>query len=380
MPSPSRWELFCTVVDNFGDAGVCWRLARQIAAELGVPVRLWIDRPEVLAALWPALDPAAERQSAAGVEICRWHAGADFAGVEAAAVVIEAFACELPESVIARMAAAPMPPRWINLEYLSGEEWVDGCHGLSSIHPATGLAKTFWIPGYSEASGGLIRERNLERARQAFLAHERGEFLHKLGVTAAADTVVLSLFAYPQAPIEALLGQLAEAAEPSVCLLTPGAASAAAARLFGVPALAAGERLRRGALTAVALPFFDQDGYDRLLWSCDLNLVRGEDSFLRAQWAGRPMVWNIYHQEEGAHAPKLEAFLGHYAQGLDVEIAALWGDFNRAWNDGALPAGAWTGLRRALPALSAHAEWWRASQFERADLLSRLVQNSGISL
>ena len=37
------WDIFCTVVDNYGDIGVCWRLARQLAAEHGFAVRLWVD-------------------------------------------------------------------------------------------------------------------------------------------------------------------------------------------------------------------------------------------------------------------------------------------------------------------------------------------------
>ncbi|HET9045379.1 MAG TPA: elongation factor P maturation arginine rhamnosyltransferase EarP, partial [Casimicrobiaceae bacterium] len=38
-----RWDVFCKVVDNFGDAGVCWRLARQLVAEHDLAVTLWID-------------------------------------------------------------------------------------------------------------------------------------------------------------------------------------------------------------------------------------------------------------------------------------------------------------------------------------------------
>ena len=26
------WDLFCRVIDNHGDLGVCWRLARDLAA------------------------------------------------------------------------------------------------------------------------------------------------------------------------------------------------------------------------------------------------------------------------------------------------------------------------------------------------------------
>ncbi len=65
----------------------------------------------------------------------------------------------------------------------------------------------------------------------------------------------------------------------------------------------------QGALEVQYLPFLPQHKYDDLLASCDLNFVRGEDSFVRAQLAGRPLVWHIYPQAEDAHLTKLQAFL-----------------------------------------------------------------------
>ena len=41
----------------------------------------------------------------------------------------------------------------------------------------------------------------------------------------------------------------------------------------------------------------------------DWNFVRGEDSLVRALWAGKPFVWQIYPQHDGAHWDKLTAFL-----------------------------------------------------------------------
>ena len=84
-----------------------------------------------------------------------------------------------------------------------------------------------------------------------------------------------------------------------------------------------GDQRRRGNLLIHVLPFVAQDDYDRLLWCCDLNAVRGEDSFVRAQWAGRPLLWHIYPQEEGAHWDKLEAFLAIYNADLMPEAAAV---------------------------------------------------------
>ena len=50
-----KWDLFCRVVDNFGDVGVCWRLAADLA-QRGEQVRLWIDDASALT--WMALQGA----------------------------------------------------------------------------------------------------------------------------------------------------------------------------------------------------------------------------------------------------------------------------------------------------------------------------------
>ena len=140
------------------------------------------------------------------------------------------------------------------------------------------------------------------------------------------------------------------------------------------PPLGAGDRLRRGSLDLRVLPFTDQDGYDRLLWACDLNFVRGEDSFVRAQWAALPMVWQIYPQAEGAHWPKLRAFLDRYCAGLEPEPAAALRMFTEAWNRGAGAGAAWPALAACLPALRRHARAWADQLGGMEDLATRLVR------
>ena len=129
MTTPLRWDIFCSVVDNYGDAGVAWRLARQLAAEHGRAVRLFIDTLPALARIAPDVDPSREHQQVRGVAITRWG-GAEhgLAPTTPAPVVIEAFGCGLPSSYLEAMRAAP--PAWINLEYLSAEICIEGYRGL----------------------------------------------------------------------------------------------------------------------------------------------------------------------------------------------------------------------------------------------------------
>ena len=163
-----RWDIFCTVIDNFGDAGVCWRLARQLAAEYELQVCLWIDDLRALQRLWPEVSAESAEQVVAGVVIRQWRV--PFAPVEAADVVIEAFACTLPESYVAAMERRAQLPAWINLEYLSAEPWVADCHGLASLQAHTALKKYFFFPGFTAGTGGVLGERDLQAQRLAFQA------------------------------------------------------------------------------------------------------------------------------------------------------------------------------------------------------------------
>ena len=290
------WDIFCSVVDNYGDIGVTWRLARQLAAEHGVTVRLWLDDLGAFARLCPQADRHAAQQWRQGVEVCQWPL--PWQPVQPADVVIEAFACELPAAYVAAMAARPQKVLWLNLEYLSAEDWVEGCHGLPSLQ-SNGLQKFFFFPGFTAGSGGLLRERDLLDQRRAFQAYPlaRAAFLQGLGVAPIAGARLVSLFAYENRALASWLEVLAADTRVTQLLVPEGRILADLQAWLGCTALVAGDHQRRGQLHVGVLPFVEQDQYDRLLWSCDFNAVRGEDSFVRAQWAGRPLLWHIYGQE-----------------------------------------------------------------------------------
>ncbi|MBY0270892.1 MAG: elongation factor P maturation arginine rhamnosyltransferase EarP [Burkholderiales bacterium] len=366
---PPTWDIFCKVVDNFGDAGVCWRLANILHREHGLNVRLWIDDLPTLRALHPALDATVPLQQVDGITVCCWQGAAPLPGD--AAVVVEAFGCGLPEGYVAAMAAKPRPPLWIVLEYLSAETWVDQHHGLSSPHPRLPLPRYFFFPGFTSATGGLLREADLLSRRAAF---DAAAFWHEMDFADNAETVLtVSLFAYADAPVAELLAAMAQGAEP-VLVAVPGPALLPAVQaFFGVTADDRGP-WRRGALEARALPFLSQMRYDELLWACDLNFVRGEDSFVRAQWAARPLVWQAYRQDEGAHQRKLQAFLDRYCTGLAPSAAAALGGFWRCWNGDAAGLGAaWPALRAAQAEIGRHAERWTRDLAAHADMARQLV-------
>ena len=377
MPSTRSWDIFCTVVDNYGDIGVCWRLARQLAAERRLRVRLWVDDLASFRRICPDIATGQESQRSHGVEVRWWRE--PFAAADPADVVVEAFACNPPPAYVAAMAARPRKPVWINLEYLSAESWVQGCHGLPSPHPTLPLVKHFFFPGFTAGTGGLLNEPGLEQARERFQrSHaEQARFWAGLGMRAARrGELQLSLFCYPQGAIDGLLRAWSAGATPVRCLVPDGTATDALSSYFGAESLAPGMSLRKGSLEVRVFPFLDQDQYDRLLWACDMNLVRGEDSFLRAQWAARPLLWQIYPQQEAAHWPKLLAFLGLYCAGLPPELAApvkrLW----EAWNQGdaAGTEAAWPGYWEKRLALQVHARDWAAGLGGTGNLANNLAQ------
>ncbi len=375
MAGPRSLELFCRVVDNFGDIGVCWRLARQLTGEHGIAVRLWVDDLASFKRICAEVEPAAEEQLRQGVVVRRWHeAMALPAPADIGDAVVEAFGCMLPPAFEQAMASRPPPPVWINLEYLSAEDWVAGCHGLPSPHPQLRLTKYFFFPGFEAGTGGLLREAGLETRRAAFASNatQQANFLARLGVRPSPDALLISLFCYPQAPLTALLNALRDDDRPSLMLVPQGVASAQLAAWAGrLPA--PGEVICMGSLSLQQVPFLDQPDYDRLLWCCDLNFVRGEDSMVRAQWAQRPLVWQIYPQQEDAHRVKLEAFLSLYCAGMAPEVSQACRRAWQAWNGEGDMGESWHALRDCLPALQAHMADWCARLHSLGDLAANLL-------
>jgi uncharacterized repeat protein (TIGR03837 family) len=379
-----RWDIFCAVIDNYGDIGVSWRLARQLATDFGLQARLWVDDPASLKKLCPELDLSCEIQMLFGVEIHFWsaesvgrpsgrHVGlqadpqADWTRVEPADVVIEAFGCPLPEPYVQAMATRAVKPVWINLEYLSAESWVEGCHAKPSPHPRLPLTKYFFFPGFTHATGGVMAESDLRAQLQAFQSDPEAidAFWASIGLPPSQpEEIRVSLFGYENAALTVLLDVWAASETAITCLMPEG-------RLM--PDLHAGQGFQRGNLNLKILPFVPQPDYDKLLWACDCNFVRGEDSFVRAQWAAKPFVWHIYPQAEAAHQLKLDAFLGRYLAGMDQTVAKAIRTFWLSWNQTGAAGQGWPEFWRHRAFLELHAQGWTLYLEELGDLASNLV-------
>lgn len=359
--SPARWDLFCAVIDNHGDLGVCWRLARQLR-DAGQTVRLWVDDASALA--WMA--PAAARGQEAGITVLPWERATQpdtLRLLPRADVWIEAFGCHLPDAFVAHGVALTgdaQPPAWINLEYLSAEGWVPRLHGLPSpvmSGPAKGWTKRFFYPGFTAGTGGLLREAALLQQQQVF---DRAAWRARHVPGLAADARLISLFCYEPAALPQLLQALVGTAHH--LLVLPGRPLAAVQQALQA------QPPHRPQPHWTALPYTDQHGFDQMLWACDLNCVRGEDSLVRALWAGQPFVWHIYPQHDDAHHAKLDAFLDWLQAPPSLRA------FHHAWNGlGAAHTATW-------PDDATLAQWAACTQAARQrllqqdDLLSQLLK------
>jgi uncharacterized repeat protein (TIGR03837 family) len=450
---PALW-IFCRVIDNFGDAGICGRLARQMADEHRFAVSLFIDLPETLEPLAPQLrlakagtpdespgysrdssrssgdsDPSfqpLERRSIAHetaeglstahdgsgeVRVIQWVEG-DEAGMLGRAhrdpvAIVSGFGCDLPAGVRAGLGTSGRAaPVWVDFEYLSAEDWVESFHGRASPKPQDSAVAHYFFPGFTPLTGGLLRERDLDERRIHFQASGKSaRFLAGLGLADQGEdsrlerrvrpdanrtwahathvqprTQRISLFCYPNAPLSDWLQAVAESEEPTLVCATAPIASAA---LSAAGASPDADRFSRGNLQIRRLPMLSQDDYDRLLWCCDLNIVRGEDSWIRAHWAARPFIWQPYPQSEGVHLTKLEAFLkrmsdmtrgrlGLATEADDVAIAAI-DAMMLAWSTGKRVAKAWQHYQVRFGEVRRLHEAWRLALLTQSDLASRLA-------
>jgi uncharacterized repeat protein (TIGR03837 family) len=371
--------IYCTVIDNFGDVGVCWRLARQLAHEHDLNVTLWIDDLVSFSKLAPSLNPQLAEQPLEKITVCMWYK--DHRDTLSTThqipldIIIEGFGCRLPDSVMSKMALQTKlgkPPLWINLEYLSAESWAVDCHLMPSVHPQTGLVQHFWFPSFSEKSGGLLRESDLLKKRDDLHnnTHDQEAFWAQLNISDAHSfDRRISLFSYENKAIHSLLNTLATDTKSSLLLVPEGKALADISRWADEP-LTQGSRITKDALTIIVLPFLNHQLYDQLLWVCDLNFVRGEDSFVRTQWAGRPFIWHIYPQDDDAHVVKLNAFIDTVAT---VHQNHFWQQSMLNWNfiD---PEYDWSNALSHLPEWQIMAQEWQGYLSAQPSLTTKLMQ------
>jgi uncharacterized repeat protein (TIGR03837 family) len=369
---PQYWDIFCKIIDNYGDIGVCWRLCQQLVNDHKIQVRLFIDDFTTAKKIIPQLDTNRAQQRIEDVMICTWPT------VETmpAKVVIETFSCTLPDTYLGQMAT--QQSTWINLEYLSAETWVSDFHAKPSPHPTLKITRHFFFPGFKNDTGGLLREKNLITKRDEFLNSTiaQSNFWQKLGIQNDDHSIKISLFCYPQANIKQLLLALYENNRSSTILFPFSGTIKSLSHIFTDFKQLDANTLVKQNVTVRLVPFLSQYNYDRLLWACDLNFVRGEDSWIRAIWASKPFIWQPYIQTEETHIKKMRAFLAAYSHNAPKEIQSLLLNTHLTWSAAKEDKGDFKELMLALPKLNSYAKQQTHLQSIQADLATNLLSFS----
>ena len=394
--------IFCSVVDNFGDIGICWRLARQLAHEHQWQVQLYVDDLVSFAKICPQVKVDAPRQRILDIQVSHWNAelvaswqadsspqqplrdlpqqsqNTELPELATPYLVIEALACTVPEGYLRQVARQNPQALWLNLEYLSAEDWVEGCHGLPSPQSVVPLTKYFFFPGFTSATGGLLREQSIVRQAQNLQQDSEGQrnFWQQLGIDDAHEYQLrISLFAYGQANIASWLTNIAQQGPKTLMLVPSGVLAQQLCAIYPELNSQTGQkRLELGQLTLVLMPFIAQPDYDLLLACCDINFVRGEDSVIRAHWAGRPFIWQIYRQEQQAHRQKLNDFLAKQLALATPELAALIQKAHDLWDLELDFSEIWPEYLKNIDKIQNHTIVWQQFLTQQQDLASNLVR------
>ena len=281
-------DIFCEVIDNYGDVGVAYRLAREFKRIYpNKKLRFFISQTEEINLIKKSND----------IEIIAYE---DISKIEDSAdLIIETFACEIPKKYMDK--ALKNSKLIINLEYFSAENWVDDFH-LQESFLGGNLKKYFFIPGLSKKSGGILLDNEfLERKKK--VEENRKHYLQKFEIKEEYD-LIGSVFSYEK-NFDSLINELKKLDKKVLLLILSEKTQKNFIKYFD-------NSDNYDKIKAMKLPFFTYDKYEELLSLCDFNLVRGEDSFVRALLLGKPFLWHIYPQKENTHIKKLNSFLEKY--------------------------------------------------------------------
>ncbi len=356
-------DILCRVVDNFGDIGVVYRLARSLSKLDGAPaLRLIVDNLEAFGAVCPEVDAQRPVQVVRGWTVLPWSGDAAVLAScraiyerDPARIVIEAFACGRPEWLESMLfdPADSATKTIINLEYLTAEPYADEFHLMPSLTRSPLVKKYIFMPGFTEKTGGLILDEPFMHA----LASGRGgagrhqhrlDVVRRLGLAIDSDSLRsfwIVVFGYER-DYERIIADIAEfAGERAVIVIAAAGKSQ--------PCLTAAWELAGRPFPLEVLPFVPQESWDALVLAADFSIVRGEDSLSRAALAGRPFLWHAYPQDGAYQLVKVRALLDRMAPFFEARHFAPLCDAFIAFNDRTADGPCVVGTESILPVLRA---------------------------
>ena len=369
-------------IDNYGDAGWSWRLAREFAyRKTATTVRFFFDDLELLSRMEPSLSPELTHQRVEGVEVYDINrlTAEEAASIQHPDLLLEIFGTTPPERLYPSLLL-PAKLR-IQMEYLSAESWTVESHLLPSPL-GWGPPRHFYFSGFSPESGGILLDSRFDKDAREVKADSEGtltRFLQPFGLASPPGGDPLKVFFFPyRGRYTGLIEALKRYRRPVLLFLLGKESRLSLEEQFGSPLLP-GQSRQHGSLTLLPFPFLPLREFDRLMALSDLLFVRGEDSLARAVQLGKPFLWQAYRQENDYQLVKVEAFLKHWSSlvppGALESFLTLWYHYNRKFeNEGVLCAEEGDILLGSLEKLSSAVKILSHSVRSKADLVEKFTQ------
>lgn len=309
-------DIFCEIIDNFGDIGVVYRISKELKKIFqNVRIRMVLNRLEEFKAINKKVKDADFQEIDGLICVTEKYVKENAETFGTADVFIEAFGCNVPEEYIKR--AKENSKLWINLEYLSGEKWIEDFHLCESLIDSKTLKKIFYMPGFSEKSGGVIIDSGFLE-RKEYGKNNREEVLKKYFPNVdIKDKLIGTVFSYEK-NFDNLLEVLKDYKKETLLILMGEKTQKSFSEILQKKLRENfGKIIKYGKITMMYADFLSQEEYEEVISAADFNFTRGEDSFVRGILLEKPFMWHIYLQEEKAHMDKIKAFTERFRESVE---------------------------------------------------------------
>ncbi len=309
-------DIFCEIIDNFGDIGVVYRVSKELKKIFqNVRIIIVLNRLEEFKAINKRVKDVDYQEIDGLIYITEKYLEDNIDSFGTADIFIEAFGCNVFEGYIKK--AKESSKLWINLEYLSGEKWIEDFHLQESLIDSKTLKKIFYMPGFSEKSGGVIIDSSFLE-RKEYGAENREKVLEKYFPNCDFNNkLVGTIFSYER-NFENLLDVLKDYGKETFLILMGEKTHKSFSEILQKKLTENfGKIVKYDKITMLYADFLSQEEYEEVISAVDFNFTRGEDSFVRGILLGKPFMWHIYLQEEKAHMDKIKAFTERFKESVN---------------------------------------------------------------
>ena len=329
--------ILCKVVDNFGDIGVVYRLARALSdLRPELELTLVVSNLDSFHKMASQIDPKKTiqdfRYKNSTWKILDWNLETESGKRKTeneeqlltpdCSVILECFQCGRPDW-LENILFAPdfaQTVQIIQIDYLTAEDYADEFHLLKSGTRKTNIKKIFFMPGFTPKTGGLIIND------QPVINSENPGFS-----SLTQQAFKIFFFAYEDDctsvvnGISAFQDKMREMnKEFSVTVYLADGKSC-------VPFERSWKKIN-SPFKIEKIPFLQQEEFDYFIAQMDFLFVRGEDSLARAALTGLPYVWQAYKQDENYQLVKVNALLERMKESFGAQefepIQLFWQSYN----------------------------------------------------